>query len=414
MARAYASLLRRNPRIRRLWLGQVVSELGDWISLVALLQIVARVKPGATSEADLLGIEMIPPLVLAPVAGLLADRLDRRRILIAADLCRAATAIGFLLAGDRVGLLFALVFLQFSFTAFFEPARQALVPAYAEGEDLVTANALLGVTWSVVLAVGGFAGGVITHLVDPHGAFLVDSASFLLSAGILIGLPPSPPPPRAEGEQEVSWREAARTVAARPRLLSALVVKAGMAVSGGALWLLSALFGQQIFPIGHGGAISTGYLYAAHGGGSLIGAVLTRPSMFRGGGASAVTAIGVAFSLRCVFFGLLAAAPNLAVACVAVVGISACGSFLWVASSTLIAELSPESMRGRLFAADFAGLMLLLAASIWWTGAAVDRVPMSAPAAAAGTAVLAALVGGAWALPWVKWKEWGEVREVAR
>src|SRR5262245_53835550 len=113
----YVDLLRRNPRFRRLWFAQVVSELGDWFNLVALFALVARYSRHAQAAGLVLIIQALPVLVLSPLTGTLADRFDRRRLMILADLVRAAVVLGFLLIDrletGRLPILYGLTALQF-------------------------------------------------------------------------------------------------------------------------------------------------------------------------------------------------------------------------------------------------------------------------------------------------------------
>src|SRR6267142_2236695 len=137
----YWQLLRRNAPVRRLWFAQVVSELGDWLSLVALLQLIYKFSPSAQAAGWLIVIQMMPLMVFAPLAGMVADRFDRRKVMIASDLVRAVIVLGFFTidSPQELWLLYLLSALQFSVTAFFEPARAALLPTLAEGEELIAA-----------------------------------------------------------------------------------------------------------------------------------------------------------------------------------------------------------------------------------------------------------------------------------
>src|SRR5262249_59541795 len=124
----YLLLLRRNGAVRKLWLAQVVSELGDWLNLVALFQIIGKFSGKAEAGGLLIIIQMLPLMVFSPLAGIVADRFDRRYVMIVADLIRFAVVLGFLTINspDRLWLLYLLAGIQFSVTAFFEPARAAL------------------------------------------------------------------------------------------------------------------------------------------------------------------------------------------------------------------------------------------------------------------------------------------------
>src|SRR5689334_20221196 len=134
---------------------------------------------------------MLPAFVLGPLAGVLADRMDRRTLLIVADLGRAVTVLGFLAVGtaDTVWIVYPLTLVQFTFAALFDPARNALIPAVTRADERVTANALGALTWSALLAVGAALGGLATGLVGPGVAFVIDALSFAGSAALVAGIP---------------------------------------------------------------------------------------------------------------------------------------------------------------------------------------------------------------------------------
>lgn len=405
---SYAELLRTNPAVRRVWWAQVVSELGDWLNLVALFQIVAVHSHRAEAAGWILIIQLLPWVVWSPVAGVVADRFDRRRVMIAADLLRAAVVLGFLAVDrpERLWLLYALAGVQFSLTAFFEPARSALLPTIAEGEALLTANALGGVTWSVMLAIGGAFGGLISGLLSPEAAFVVDSCSFLCSAAILVGLRGTGAGRRVQtGGTPSGIGTALALLRGRPRLRAVLLVKAGLALSGGGLWLLTLILGQRVFPIGEQGVISVGLFYGAHGLGAIVGAAMTGRLCGLSTSRS-IRAILGAFVLRAAFFWLMGAASEFSVALLATAGVAACGSLLWVASTTLLQSLTTDDVRGRLFSLELGGLTLALSAALWVTGASLDRWHVSPHVAAFGTAGVGAVVAALWGVAWLRWPSW--------
>ena len=180
----YLTLLRRNPNFRNLWLGSVVSQLGDWFNVIAAAAIISRVTDSGAALSFLFVSRFLPLFLLSPVAGVLADRFDRRRILILSDLLRGVTVLGFLLirdAGD-IPLFYLLTVIQFSLSALFTPARGAVVANIVPAGELVAANALDSLTWSTMLALGAFLGGVVAALFGAETAFVADALSFLLSA----------------------------------------------------------------------------------------------------------------------------------------------------------------------------------------------------------------------------------------
>src|SRR5262249_37483669 len=162
------------------WLGQAISLLGDWFNFVTLQTLLLRLTNQATWVAGMWVAQMLPPLLLGPMAGVVVDRFSRQRVMIASDLARAAIAVGFLSFHIRrtAWLAFPLLALLGVFSIFFEPARTAVVPNITRDEELVTANALSAVTWSVMLTSGAVVGGLVARFLGYEMAFALNSLSF--------------------------------------------------------------------------------------------------------------------------------------------------------------------------------------------------------------------------------------------
>ncbi|HEX5940892.1 MAG TPA: MFS transporter, partial [Anaerolineales bacterium] len=140
----YLSFLRLRPAFRSLWLAQVISLTGDWFNTIASVIIVNRYAASGLAIGGLFLARALPPFLLGPVAGVVADRFDRRKVLILSDVLRAGIVLCFLLIDrpEHLWLLYVLTVLQFSVSSFFEPARAALVPSLVKSDELLTANTL--------------------------------------------------------------------------------------------------------------------------------------------------------------------------------------------------------------------------------------------------------------------------------
>ena len=188
-ARASVELLRRNRDFRRLFVASVISLGGDWFLFVALGGLLLEATGKATAVGIMIFAQEVPVFLATPWAGWLADRLDRRRLMIVCDLARTVICAAFLLVGpDNLWLAYALLATLSIFAAVFDPASSAALPNVVDPEDLPTANALSGSLWGTMLAVGAAAGGVVATLFGPNTAFIVDAASFALSALLLLGV----------------------------------------------------------------------------------------------------------------------------------------------------------------------------------------------------------------------------------
>ncbi|HWN83483.1 MAG TPA: MFS transporter, partial [Candidatus Udaeobacter sp.] len=268
-------LLRRNQNFRRLWIAQLVSFLGDWFNTLAVYDLVSELTGGSGQAlAWVLISRFLPTLVFSAAAGVTADRISRRKILIVSDVLRAVVVLGFLLVRQHhhVGLVYALTALQLSLSAFFQPARDAAVPTITSRDELHAANALSGISWSAMLTLGAALGGIVTHALGREAAFVIDAASYLFSAWMVRGVRFPPAPKQAPrltlrsltGATDIA--EGAAFVWRHPVVAWLLSIKLGWGVGGGVLLLL-VIFGERVF-VPPGGALGVGILYAARGLGS--------------------------------------------------------------------------------------------------------------------------------------------------
>src|SRR5438105_11053482 len=147
---AYARLVRENRNFRRLWLAQIISEIGDWFYSLAVYSLILDL----TGSAKLVGlavvVQVLPQTLIAPTAGVVNDRMSRKRVMIAADLARVAIVLGMMLVRTRamIWLVFPLLFMETLGWAFFEPGRSAVIPSIVGPDDAILANTLSATTWS--------------------------------------------------------------------------------------------------------------------------------------------------------------------------------------------------------------------------------------------------------------------------
>src|SRR6185436_2107704 len=179
-----SSVLRTNRNFRLLYFGQAISQLGDWFNSVAVYALLLDLTGSATAVAWMMIVQFLPIAIVGPMAGVVVDRVDRRRLMIAADLLRGSLIVGLLLVRSReqVWIAYAVMALTVSATAFFEPARTSTIPNITSAEELMPANALASATWSAMLAIGASIGGLVTALAGRNVAFVVNALSFFASA----------------------------------------------------------------------------------------------------------------------------------------------------------------------------------------------------------------------------------------
>jgi MFS family permease len=333
--------------------------------------------------------------VSSPIAGVLADRLDRRKLMVGCDLARVAICAAFLLVGpDTVWLAYPLLAILSVFSAPFDPASSAAIPNLVDPDDLPTANALSGSLWGTMLAVGAAVGGVVSTVFGRDTAFIVNAVSFLLSALLLAGIrrPFSEPraPDAAEHPKMVAATVEVVHYARRDRRVSALIsVKGGFGLAAGVLALIP-VFGVDVF---HDGDIGVGVLMAARGAGALVGPFFghrlsgsEHRRLFR--------VIGLALGVFGLSYMALGLAPAVWVAAIVIFVAHLGGGTQWALSTYGLQVLVPDYIRGRVFAVDFALITLSLG---------ISSLVASVIADAAGPRVAAFVLGGfavAWAGAW--------------
>ena len=414
----YVELLRGNRGFRLLWLGQLVSQMGDWFDTIAVFTIVLNLTGSGRAVGLVLVARFLPSVVVGPLSGLVADRFSRRSIMIVSDLLRAAVVLGFLLVRrpEQLWLVYVLTVLQLSFSSFFEPAKTAAIPSIVSDRELVAANAVASVTWSAMLTLGAAAGGLVTGWLGTDAAFVLDSLTFLASA-MLVAAVHFPKRPRgaksplsiARALGITDMIEGGRYVRNRPQVLATLLVKPAWGMGGGILTLL-AVFGEKIFTVGGSTATGIGVLFAARGIGTGIGPIAAR--RFAGETRSQMqNAIGISFLIAGVFYIAFGSAQNFVIAVLALMIAHTGGSILWVFSTVLLQQTVEDQFRGRVFAAELALLTLTMAASNYLVGEMLDHFHLSPRIVTAGIGVYFLLPGLTWFLTKKFWDTGHDKRE---
>jgi predicted MFS family arabinose efflux permease len=377
--------------------------MGDWFNTIALYTIILNLTGSGRDVGLLLVARFVPSFVFGPISGVVADRFSRRTIMIVSDLLRALVVLGFLLVrrADQLWIIYVLTVLQLGLSTFFEPAKTAAIPSIVSDRELVSANAISSVTWSVMLTLGAAIGGVITGWFGTDVAFVLDALTFLLSAALIatVRLPTRGARPkskltlsRALGLSETI--EGARYVKHRPRVLALLLVKPAWGLGGGILTLL-AVFGERIFPVGKSAATGIGVLFAARGIGTAVGPIIAR-RLVGEGMARMQTTIGIAFLIGGAFYIAFATTTSFAIALIVLGLAHTGGSILWVFSTVLLQRGVEDSFRGRVFAAELALLTLTMAASNYFTGEMLDSLGFSARRVTVAIGIIFLIPGVVW------------------
>jgi MFS family permease len=408
----YLNLLRTNRNFRLLFIGQTVSQLGDWFNAVAVYALLLDLTGSATAVAWMLIVQFLPMAVIGPVAGVVVDRVNRRRLMIASDILRGFVILGLLLVRtpDQTWIAYVVMACTIAASAFFEPARTATIPNITAPDELMPANALSAAMWSAMLAIGASVGGIVTAVAGRNVAFTINALSFFASAVFISLTRYDATPPATKRPAGLAALlgitdlvEGMRYVRHHSHVAALMCVKAGWGLAGGVLLLLT-IFGQRVFPIGTGAAAGIGVLYGARGVGAGLGPIALRwiigqsPRQLR-------RAIGPAFFVVGFFYIALAGAPSLTIAALFVLCAHFGGSILWVFSTVLLQLEVPDRFRGRVFAAELALVTLMTSVTGYWTGYQLDHVGRSPRTLTFVLGALFCIPGVLWLLIEARWQE---------
>jgi predicted MFS family arabinose efflux permease len=181
----------RRPAFARLWAAGLVSDAGDWMLFIALPVVVYGLTGSALGTSIAFVAELAPAVLLAPVAARIADRYDRRRVLLAVTVVQAIALLPLLAVHARADLpiLYGVIMTEATLSALFEPTKNALLPTLLCSDELVGGNALVGLNQNLGRLIGGPTGGVLLAAGGLPAVVAVDVASFAVAAVLLAGLP---------------------------------------------------------------------------------------------------------------------------------------------------------------------------------------------------------------------------------
>ncbi|MGB1374332.1 MAG: MFS transporter [Rhodothermales bacterium] len=368
----YLELLRENTSFRRLWTGTVISLFGDWFNTIALYSLILQLSGSEFALGAVFITKMLPWALASPIAGILADRFNRRRLMIISDILRAVVVLGFLFVDEpsEVVLIYVLTTAQVVLGSVFQPAKSASVPNIVKREHLVTANTIMAATWSVLLALGAAAGGFAVEWLGLEAVFILDSVSYLISAWFIYRtvIPQFTYTSRESSLIRSAHREVMdglKHIKQFPAIRRMATTKAVWAMGGGALVFLLALLGEAVNP--EAASISIGILFAARGVGTGIGPMLVR-TWFRDdrvwppviGTCIVLTGVGyiVAGWIAAVFTASFLVALPVVLAHMA-------GGANWVFSTVLLQQRVVDQFRGRVFATEWLLVMGMESISIF-------------------------------------------------
>jgi MFS family permease len=389
------SVLTRNRDFRYLFLAELVVFGGDWFALIPLVSLLQQHTGSGLPGAIALAADTAVIALVLPYAGTVADRLDRRKIMIVSGL--AAMASFALLFGVRSAASAWIgpvaIGLAAAAKAFYTPAASAALPNVVDPPDLPAANALGGSAWGTMLVIGASLGGIVNELVGPYVCFAVTVGCLAVTAGLVWRIR-RPMQAARDGAAPVpplrAIRDSLRYIRRHPRVLSLVTVKCAVGLGNGVLAVFP-LVATVVFSIG---SIGTGLLFAARGLGALIGPLLMRPLLSRR--SWLMPALAVSMSLYGVAYLAFAVTPWFWLALVLVTVAHMAGGVNWVFSNFALQIEVPDELRGRVFATDMMIATLAISVSLLVAGALVDRLEPRLVVAICGSVTL--LYGVAWRL----------------
>jgi MFS family permease len=385
-------LLRRNRDFRRLFAAELVVFGADWFVMVPLLVLLPELTGSGVWGALVLAADTGINALLLPYTGTIADRFDRRKIMMAANVAALAAVLLLFTVRSAATAPLALVAIGLVAVAkaFYSPAASAALPNVVDPADLAAANAVAGSAWGTMTIVGASLGGIISAGFGPYVSFAVAAVSLIAAAGLtgLIRRPLQDARDTSVPAQR-TWHalvEALGYIGRRPRVLALVTVKSAVGLGNGVLTvfpLLAALYGV--------GPLGAGLLFAVRGAGALVGPMLMRPvlghrSWLLPGLALSMTAYGLAYVGVAVtgWFPLVLGLVFVA---------HFAGGTNWVLSNYALQGEVPDRLRGRVFATDMMLATLAIAVSQLVTAGVVDIVDERVVLAACGLVTVVYAVG---------------------
>jgi MFS family permease len=400
----YLQLVRENVNFRYLWLGQLVSLMGDWFNLIASAALIAKLTGSGLAVGGLFVVRMLAQFVMGPIGGMLADRYNRKTLLIVSDILRAMVVPGFLIVDGpgEVWILYVLTAIQLGLSGIFNPTKDAILPDVTKPKELGTANALNSTTWSTMLALGAALGGLVAGEWGLRPAFIIDSLSFLLSA-VLINriryvstLPPRQPLNVAAVLKE--YFSGLEYLRQHRKIFLLAAQKAAQALAVSSMFqIIQVEISSKHFVLGDGGSTSLGLMYAAVGVGTGVSPIVAR---YFCGDDEKLLRKAISWGYVIAGAGLLIVAPMISF------NVVLAGTFLrgfgvaivWVFSTTLLLKKLPNKVRGRVFGTEYALFTLMNAVGAPISGWVLDNVSNPIPKLLIGMTVLVLFFGLVWTL----------------
>lgn len=359
----YLQLLRSNHNFRSLWLSQSIANFGDWFGMLAVYALFQQYGASEIMIGLIIVIKLTSFAVFSPFAGYLSDRFDRRTLMLICDLGRGVVVLGLLLVQteSQLWLVYPIISLQMMMAAVFEPSKSSSIPNITSREELVLANIVSTLSWSIIFTLAMAAGGFATALFGVEAVFVMNSITYLVSAWFIWRAVI----PNLRTEDQLAaistpWNgvvKGLKFLVSHTHILRPALAKAWIQTSLGALIYLLILVSDEILMMG---SVGLGILYASRGLGTAVGPVLFR--RYFSNEKTWIRTLGFCMVIVGVGYTLLGFAETLVVMIALVIFAHAGSSANWVASTVMIQQLTPDDYRGRVFSIEW--LMLTITESV--------------------------------------------------
>ncbi len=373
----YGQLLSKNRNFRNLLAGQFISELGNWFNFIASLGLVRVVSEASPMAAGILFVcRLLPFSLFSPIAGTFVDRFSRRQVMIITDLARVGVALMFLLVTDAANLWIAYIAtaLLSTFGAFFDGAKNAATPNLTGKEGLLAGTALMFSTRFLLMAIGSALGGWAAAVFGYQAAFIINAASFLVSAYTVWLIPEESvrekeTVERADRESFFTELKEGLHYTVENRLaLTILIMNVIWATGGGAINIVFERMGGVYFAEKEGWNpdIAVAMLWTATGFGLFIGMIVARrTSIYLDRKGRNRSFIGWTLIIHGVLFAVAGVMPNLWLFMVftfvsrAIVGVE------YAVQETMFQRSLPDYIRGRISTLDRGAELTMFGLSSW-------------------------------------------------
>ncbi len=387
----FLGLLRANRNYRSAWTGQIVSEVGDNFNNIAVFSLALANTGSGFVVAGILLARAVAVMLGGPIAGVLLDRMDRRRIMILSDLVRAVIALAFIAAIPlgRTWLLYALSGVLMFASPFFTSGRAAILPSIATRDELHPANSLTQLTQWTTLTIGSFLGGVSVTSFGYKIAFVFNALSFLFSAACIsrLRVPEGFRPQRSDLSEDRVMRpwheyvEGLRYMRSSPLIFGIGLVGVGWATGGGAAQILFSVFGEVVFKRGPAGI---GVIWGCAGVGLIVGAMVAHRLYRRLTFTAYKRTISICYVIHGGSYVLFALAPSFALALL-FIGLSrAAVAVSSVMNTSQLLHHVSHDFRGRVFSTIETWNWMTMMVSMGLAGLASDHMSPRVIGAIAG------------------------------